>query len=70
MSYSILCGLGSGICYPVPMSIAVKCNRKKEGYVSIYIYIKRSFEKFLSKYVPIELNSTIFTTLVHIILAI
>ncbi|GAW79505.1 transporter [Plasmodium gonderi] len=47
MTYGILCGIGCGIAYPIPLSVAVKKHFDSKGVISGIIFIGRGMAVFL-----------------------
>ncbi|SCN43119.1 monocarboxylate transporter, putative [Plasmodium ovale] len=47
MTYGILCGIGCGIAYPIPLSVAVKRHYDYKGVISGIIFIGRGLSVFL-----------------------
>ncbi|SBT75688.1 monocarboxylate transporter, putative [Plasmodium ovale] len=47
MTYGILCGIGCGIAYPIPLSVAVKRHYDYKGVISGIIFIGRGLAVFL-----------------------
>ncbi|GAB64995.1 transporter [Plasmodium cynomolgi strain B] len=47
MTYGILCGIGCGIAYPIPLSVAVKRHYDYKGVISGIIFVGRGMAVFL-----------------------
>ncbi|CRG98774.1 monocarboxylate transporter, putative [Plasmodium relictum] len=47
MTYGILCGIGCGIAYPIPLSVAVKKHYDYKGVISGIIFIGRGLSVFI-----------------------
>ncbi|CAD2085235.1 hypothetical protein YYG_04877 [Plasmodium vinckei petteri] len=47
LTYGILCGIGCGIAYPIPLSVAVKKHYDYKGVISGIIFIGRGLAVFL-----------------------
>ncbi|SBT86525.1 monocarboxylate transporter, putative [Plasmodium malariae] len=47
MTYGILCGIGCGIAYPIPLSVAVKKHYDHKGVISGIIFLGRGLAVFI-----------------------
>ncbi|CEL93328.1 unnamed protein product [Vitrella brassicaformis CCMP3155] len=47
LTYGVLCGIGCGLCYPVPLACALKWQPDRKGLVSGIIFVGRGMAVFL-----------------------